>query len=233
MVSRSRWSTRRRPTGGWTRAPRWISCAASGPTIPTCPGGRYGCLSCSRSGTRSTWSGPTTRWHSAGRPYAAQPPDDEPRWRAPDDEPPTMSQGTSPVTSPRISVVVAFFNNADDLADCLDSIAAQSYPDLEVIMVDDGSTDHSAAIARAKAAADPRFILIQPPEHGGPGGARNRGIEHARGEYLAFVDGDDVLPANAYELLLHTLERSGSDFVSGAVSRIGAKGIAPSALHQL
>ncbi|HEX5302810.1 MAG TPA: glycosyltransferase, partial [Streptosporangiaceae bacterium] len=137
------------------------------------------------------------------------------------------------MTSPRISVVVAFFNNADDLADCLDSIAAQSYPDLEVIMVDDGSTDHSAGIARTKAAADPRFILVQPPEHGGPGGARNRGIEHARGEYLAFVDGDDVLPANAYELLLHTLERSGSDFVSGAVNRIGPKGITPSALHQL
>jgi glycosyltransferase involved in cell wall biosynthesis len=152
---------------------------------------------------------------------------------SPDDEPQTMSQGTSPVTSPRISVVVAFFNNADDLADCLDSIAAQSYPDLEVIMVDDGSTDHSAGIARAKAAADPRFILVQPPEHGGPGGARNRGIEHARGEYLAFVDGDDVLPANAYELLLHTLERSGSDFVSGAVNRIGPRGITPSALHQL
>src|SRR5437763_2100866 len=137
----------------------------------TCPGGRYGCWSCSRSGTRSTWSASTTRWHSAGRARAARPPDDEP----PDGEPKTMSQGT-PVTSPRISVVVAFFNNADDLADCLDSIAAQSYPDLEVIMVDDGSTDHSAAIARAKAAADPRFTLIQPPEHGGPGGARNRGI---------------------------------------------------------
>ncbi|HEY2266624.1 MAG TPA: glycosyltransferase family A protein, partial [Streptosporangiaceae bacterium] len=136
------------------------------------------------------------------------------------------------MTTPRISVVVAFFNNADDLADCLDSIAAQSQPDLEVIMVDDGSTDHSAGIARAKAAADPRFRLIQ-PEHGGPGGARNRGVEQARGEFLAFVDGHDMLPANAYELLLHALERSGSDFVSGAVWRVGPKGLNPSALHTL
>jgi CDP-glycerol glycerophosphotransferase len=136
------------------------------------------------------------------------------------------------VTTPRISVVVAFFNNADDLADCLDSIAAQSLADLEVIMVDDGSTDRSAEIARAKAAADPRFRLIQ-PEHGGPGGARNRGVEQARGEFLAFVDGDDLLPANAYELLLHALERSGSDFVSGAVWRVGPKGLNPSALHTL
>jgi len=136
------------------------------------------------------------------------------------------------VTTPRISVVVAFFNNEDDLGDCLDSIGAQTFADLEVIMVDDASTDHSAEIARAKAAADPRFTLIQ-PEHGGPGGARNRGVERARGEYLAFVDGDDVLPANAYELLLHALERSGSDFVSGAVYRVGPNGITPSALHSL
>jgi len=134
------------------------------------------------------------------------------------------------VTTPRISVVVAFFNNEDDLADCLDSIAAQSFADLEVIMVDDGSTDHSAQIARDKAAADPRFTLVQ-PEHGGPGGARNRGVERARGEFLAFVDGDDVLSANAYELLLHALEQSGSDFVSGAVYRVGPQGINPSALH--
>ena len=136
------------------------------------------------------------------------------------------------MTTPRISVVVAFFNNEDDLGDCLDSIAAQTFADLEVIMVDDASSDHSAEIARAKAAADPRFTLLQ-PEHGGPGGARNRGVERARGEYLAFVDGDDVLPANAYELLLHALERSGSDFVSGAVYRVGPNGISPSALHSL
>jgi len=136
------------------------------------------------------------------------------------------------VTTARISVVVAFFNNEDDLADCLDSIAAQSFGDLEVIMVDDASTDRSAQIARAKAAADPRFTLLQ-PEHGGPGGARNRGVERARGEFLAFVDGDDVLPANSCELLLNALERSGSDFVSGAVFRVGPKGINPSALHSL
>ena len=134
------------------------------------------------------------------------------------------------MTSPRISVVVAFFNNSGDLGDCLDSIAAQTFADLEVIMVDDASADGSAGIARAKAAADPRFTLLQ-PEHGGPGGARNRGVERARGEYLAFVDGDDLLPANAYELLLHALERSGSDFVSGAVYRVGPNGFTPSALH--
>jgi CDP-glycerol glycerophosphotransferase len=134
------------------------------------------------------------------------------------------------LTIPRISVVVPFFNNEDDLADCLDSIAAQSFTDLEVIMVDDGSTDNGAEMARAKAAADPRFHLVR-GDHGGPGGARNRGVEQARGEFLAFADGDDILPPNAYELLMHALENSGSDFASGAVFRVGPKGVYPSALH--
>jgi len=102
------------------------------------------------------------------------------------------------VNTPRISVVVPFYNNA--------------------------------RLARARAAADPRFTLLQTP-NGGPGRARNLGVERATGEFLAFVDGDDMLPPHAYETLLHTLESSGSDFVSGAVQRIGTGGVHPSALH--
>jgi len=135
------------------------------------------------------------------------------------------------VNTPRISVVVPFYNNADVLGDCLASIAAQTFRDLEVIMVDDGSTDDGARLARARAAADPRFTLVQTP-NGGPGRARNLGVERATGEFLAFVDGDDMLPPHAYETLLHTLESSGSDLVSGAVQRIGTGGVHPSALHE-
>jgi CDP-glycerol glycerophosphotransferase len=131
---------------------------------------------------------------------------------------------------PRISVVVPFFNNGDVLDDCLRSIAGQTFTGLEVIMVDDGSTDTGPGVARKWQAADPRFTLVH-SEHGGPGGARNRGVEKARGEFLAFVDADDMLPPHAYEVLLHTLESSGSDFVSGAVNRISTEGVRPSALH--
>ncbi len=134
------------------------------------------------------------------------------------------------MSAPRISVVVPFFNNGDVLGDCLHSIANQTFSDLEVIMVDDGSTDNGGEVARKWAESDPRFTLVH-SQHGGPGGARNRGVEQARGEFLAFVDGDDMLPAHAYEVLLHTLESSGSDFVSGAVNRISTEGIHPSALH--
>ncbi len=135
------------------------------------------------------------------------------------------------MTGPKLSVVVPFFNNGDVLDDCLRSIAGQTFTDLEVIMVDDGSTDQGPEVARKGAEADRRFTLIHSP-NGGPGGARNRGVEQARGEFLAFVDGDDMLPPHAYEVLLHTLESSGSDFVSGAVNRISTEGVKPSALHQ-
>jgi CDP-glycerol glycerophosphotransferase len=131
---------------------------------------------------------------------------------------------------PRISVVVPFYNNGDVLGDSLASIAGQTFTDLEVIMVDDGSTDNGTEVARKWAESDPRFRLVH-SDRGGPGGARNRGIEQARGEFLAFVDADDMLPPHAYEVLLHTLESSGSDFVSGAVNRISTEGVTPSALH--
>jgi CDP-glycerol glycerophosphotransferase len=134
------------------------------------------------------------------------------------------------LTVRRISVVVPYYNNGDVLADCLQSIASQTFGDLEVIMVDDGSTDDGPQIAQAQAEADPRFTLLTVP-NGGPGFARNRGVEQASGEFLAFVDGDDMLAPQAYEVLLHTLEKSGSDFASGNVYRVGPDGTRQSALH--
>jgi CDP-glycerol glycerophosphotransferase len=134
------------------------------------------------------------------------------------------------MTGQRISVVVPFYNNADLLGDCLASIAAQTYRDLQVVMVDDGSTDGSAAIARDQAAADPRFELVSVP-NGGPGSARNHGVAVASGDFLAFVDADDLLPADAYATMLAVLERSGSDFVSGGVLRLRAAGLGRSGLH--
>ena len=134
------------------------------------------------------------------------------------------------MTGPQISVVVPFFNNEDLLAECLRSIAAQTVTDIEVIMVDDGSTDGSAKIAQRQANEDPRFVLVS-VANGGPGYARNRGIEQATGEFLAFVDADDMLPSHSLEIMLHTLQTSGSDFVSGGVERIGPSGVTPSGMH--
>ncbi|HWQ52527.1 MAG TPA: glycosyltransferase family A protein [Bryobacteraceae bacterium] len=89
----------------------------------------------------------------------------------------------------RISVVIPLYNKAERLPACLDSIARQTFRDFEAIVVDDGSTDDGPGFAQAY--PDPRFRLIRQP-NAGPGAARNRGLAEARGEYIAFLDADDV-----------------------------------------
>ncbi|UGS37245.1 glycosyltransferase family 2 protein [Capillimicrobium parvum] len=124
---------------------------------------------------------------------------------------------------PRISVVVPVFDVERYLEECLDSIAHQSFADLEVIMVDDGSTDASAAIARRFARRDRRFRLVTQP-HGGLARARNAGADQARGEFLCFVDSDDKLAPDFCELLLTALDQTGSDFATGNVLRFDSQG---------
>src|SRR4051795_5768452 len=120
---------------------------------------------------------------------------------------------------PRLSVIVPVYNVEDYLEECLDSVVAQTFSDYECVMVDDGSTDASAAIAERCAVRDERFRLVS-QENGGLSKARNTGIDHSSGELLVFLDSDDVLPANAYELLVGALDQSGSDFATGNVYRL-------------
>ena len=125
---------------------------------------------------------------------------------------------------PRVSVVVPIHNVEGYVAECLQSIAGQTFADLDVVMVDDGSTDGSAAIAERFAERDRRFRLIAQP-NGGLGRARNAGVDVANGDHLAFVDSDDVLPHDAYERLLGALTASGSNFASGNVRRLTSLGL--------
>ena len=119
---------------------------------------------------------------------------------------------------PQISVVVPIYNVERYLDECLLSLSAQTIGDLEVVMVDDGATDGSAAIAARHAERDPRLRLVRQANHG-LGHARNTGVQAATGEFLTFVDSDDRLPPDALELLLGSLERTGSDFATGNVHR--------------
>ncbi|HEY5834131.1 CDP-glycerol glycerophosphotransferase family protein [Streptomyces sp.] len=127
--------------------------------------------------------------------------------------------------TPRLTVVVPVHNVERYLDACLASIAAQTLPDLDVVVVDDGSTDSGPRIAAAWAARDPRFRLVC-QDNGGLGRARNTGTGHAdpRTSYLAFVDSDDVLPPRAYEKLVGLLEGTGSDFATGNVYRLTPDG---------
>jgi glycosyltransferase involved in cell wall biosynthesis len=90
--------------------------------------------------------------------------------------------------NPLVSVVIPCYNAAKTLAATLESVLAQSYRPIEVIVVDDGSSDESAAIARSFA---PRVTVVV-QKNGGPASARNEGIRRCRGEYIAFLDADDL-----------------------------------------
>ncbi len=106
----------------------------------------------------------------------------------------------------------------DYLETALDSVRAQSLREFEVVVVDDGSQDSSADIARAWAKKDPRFRVVS-QENAGPSAARNAGIKHCVAPYLTFVDGDDTLPRDAWKHMVETLERTGSDLCVGKLVR--------------
>ena len=90
----------------------------------------------------------------------------------------------------RFSIIIPAYNAAITLARCLCSILDQTFADYQVLVVNDGSADDIASIARDYAARDPRFLLIS-TAHGGAGAARNRGLEKAAGEYVLYLDADD------------------------------------------
>jgi glycosyltransferase involved in cell wall biosynthesis len=93
--------------------------------------------------------------------------------------------------TPLVSVIIPAFNAAQTVAQTLESLRAQTYENFEAIIVDDGSADDTATIVKNFCAADPRFIYKLKPHSGLPG-TRNAGIEIARGEFIAFLDADDV-----------------------------------------
>ncbi|WP_196805730.1 glycosyltransferase [Butyrivibrio sp. WCD2001] len=111
---------------------------------------------------------------------------------------------------PLISIVVPVYNVEDYLEECLISIAKQTYKNIEVLIVDDGATDGSAIIAKKYADSDNRFIYIK-QKNGGLSAARNRGIDEAKGEYIAFVDSDDWVDEKYIELLYNNLIETGAD----------------------
>jgi len=121
-----------------------------------------------------------------------------------------------------LSVVVPCYKVEDFLDECLVSLRFQDYRDVEIIVVDDGSPDRSGEIARRHARRDLRVRVVT-RENGGLSAARNTGIEHARGEFLTFVDSDDVVTADAYTSAIGALRESGSDFAVAGYDRLENK----------
>ncbi|MCL3820285.1 glycosyltransferase family 2 protein [Aeromicrobium wangtongii] len=112
--------------------------------------------------------------------------------------------------SPLLSVVVPVYNGADFLEAALQSVLDQRYRQVEIIVVDDGSTDDSLQIARRFAQSHPQVTVLSQP-NGGVGVARRTGTAAATGEWLTFVDADDLVTRTGIQTAMDTLRRSGSD----------------------
>ena len=120
----------------------------------------------------------------------------------------------------KISVILPVYNVAPYIGKCILALKAQTLTDLEFIFVDDCSDDGSAAIIEEFAREDDRVRLLKNAENLGPGVSRNAGIESAKGDYLSFVDPDDWIEADFYEILYKKAIESGAPIVIGKVIRI-------------
>ncbi|WP_136444156.1 glycosyltransferase [Pacificoceanicola onchidii] len=122
----------------------------------------------------------------------------------------------SQTPSPLISVIVPVYNVEAHVGACLASLRAQTFDNFEVLVIDDGATDASAARAQEVIAGDARFSLIQ-QDNRGLSGARNTGLDHARGDFIAFVDSDDRVTPDYLMQLYQALQTSGADWAACAV----------------
>ena len=118
-----------------------------------------------------------------------------------------------------ISIIVPVYNVEQYLEKCMDSIINQTYKDLEILVVDDGSTDNSGVIADEYAEKDGRIRVFH-TRNQGLSCARNLGLKEAHGEWIGFVDSDDWIEANMYEMLLEKAEETGADVVECGIFRV-------------
>lgn len=110
----------------------------------------------------------------------------------------------------KVSVIIPVYNVQDYLARCIDSVVTQTHHDLEILLVDDGSTDASGDICNKLARQDQRITVIH-KENGGLSDARNAGLDAMTGDYVTFIDGDDYVHPRFVELLLRTINSTSSD----------------------
>jgi CDP-glycerol glycerophosphotransferase len=120
-----------------------------------------------------------------------------------------------------LSIVVPSHNAEEYIGECLESLLFQTYKNIEIVVIIDGATDRTREIAQAYAGTDSRIRVFH-QENAGLSAARNAGVARARGEFLWFVDSDDVVPSDAASSLVGSLVKSGSDFVVGLYNRFNS-----------
>lgn len=121
---------------------------------------------------------------------------------------------------PLVSIVVPTYNVEQYIKQCVDSLLEQTYKNIEVICVDDGSTDNTLPILKFLEQKDERVVLIQ-QKHQGVSAARNNGLDIAKGKYISFVDSDDFMQWNSYEILVDVAETNKLDLIIFGANAIG------------
>jgi glycosyltransferase involved in cell wall biosynthesis len=132
---------------------------------------------------------------------------------------------------PLVSVIIPVYNTSKYLRQCLDSVLSQTLNNIEVICVNDGSTDTSLSILRSYEAADSRVHVIDKP-NAGYGHTMNMGIAHATGEYIAFLESDDYITENAYEVLYSTARCYDVDIIKAGYYKVFSDKVEPEAREQ-
>lgn len=125
-----------------------------------------------------------------------------------------------------ISVIVPVYNVEKYLEKCVNSIRNQTYKNLEIILVDDGSPDNSGILCDELAKLDDRIVVYH-KENGGLSDARNYGVTKARGTYIGFVDSDDYIHEKMYEELYQAIKRTGTSIAECGVTRVYKNGLRP------
>ncbi len=122
-----------------------------------------------------------------------------------------------------ISVIIPVYKVEDYLDRCVNSVVSQTYKDLEIILVDDGSPDRCPEICDEWAKKDERIKVVH-KKNGGLSDARNTGLENSNGDYISFLDSDDYIHPNAYEILLATIKEQDADIVGCELLNVDVNG---------
>lgn len=126
---------------------------------------------------------------------------------------------------PKISIIIAVYNVQNYLKQCLDSLVNQTLEDIEIICVNDGSTDNSLAILEEYAKKDERIKVISQKNSGGPGSPRNKALDLAKGEYICITDSDDYRAPDNLEKLYNAAVQYNTDSAFGDVKVVSKNGI--------
>lgn len=127
--------------------------------------------------------------------------------------------------TPQISIIVPIYNREKYLRRCLHSMYNSRFTNIEIICINDCSSDSSLEILQDCAHRDPRVVIVDLPENRGEGGARNAGLAIAKGKYIGFVDSDDTVDDGFYGTLYAEAENSGADIVEAPIKCIDTVGV--------